>query len=111
MLAGPGERTAVGFDVEHAQAYVDRTQSSGGLKDADVRAGPWHGANKDTGGTVSVHAYVDHSLVTFIVDNRTAFSVWVHPQKNTSTSVSLFASEAGVVARSIDIWTLSDANP
>merc|ERR1712070_572636 len=97
VLAGPTERTEVGFHISSGQVYVDRRLSSAGLHDTDVRAGPWLGAAA-RGGDVSLHMYVDHSIVTLIVDNRTAFSVWVHPQSNSSTNVGLFASSEDVVA-------------
>ncbi|MNL86367.1 hypothetical protein D3C87_2150450 [compost metagenome] len=51
--------------------------------------------------------YVDHSIVTLIVNNSTAFSVWVHPNE-TSTGIALFADAPGVVAESMDVWQLAD---
>lgn len=108
VLAGPGERTAVVFDPARARIALDRTLSSGGKLDADVRAGPWYGAGS---GIVSLHAYVDRSIVTLIIDNRTSISCWVHPQLEGSTGVALFAEVSGVTAEKIAVWRLSDAEP
>ena len=46
----------------------------GASMDADVRAGPWA---EGAGRLATVHAYVDHSVVSLIVDNRTALTAWV----------------------------------
>ena len=43
-----------------------------------MRAGPWHAPL--AGGVTTLHAYVDHSIVSLIVDNRTALTAWVHAQ-------------------------------
>lgn len=103
------EYTEIGLDLAHGRAYVDRTLSSGGEQDVDVRAGPW---KPRPDGLVDVHAYVDHSIVTVIVDNRTTLSVLVHPQSNASTGVALFAVGGGAVeAQTIDIWQLRDSQP
>eukprot|EP01043_Picozoa_sp_COSAG02_P077305 COSAG02_NODE_16852_length_1051_cov_0.780462_2_plen_133_part_01 len=37
-----------------------------------------------------VQAYVDHSIVTVIVENQTALTVWVHPFSPNSTNLALF---------------------
>jgi hypothetical protein len=50
-----------------------------------------------------LQAYVDHSIVTVIVENQTALTVWVHPSSPNSTAVALFQ-------RSRDIATTT-ANP
>ena len=57
-----------------------------------------------------MHAYVDHSVVAVIVDNATALSVWVHPQREDSVGVRLFATGPGVAATRLDVWQLTDAN-
>ena len=40
--------------------------------------------------TFGVQAYVDHSIVTVIVENQTALTVWVHPSSPNSTNLALF---------------------
>merc|ERR1712039_971135 len=107
VLASDGEYTQVGYDLHRSQIYVDRTRS-GSSMDADIRAGPWYGASRQ-GGESTMHMYVDHSLVTLIVDNRTALSVWVHPTLSASVGVALFADAPGVIAQTIDVWQLQDA--
>lgn len=108
VLSGKAEHTAIGFDALNGQVFVDRTLSSGGALDTDIRAGPWPNASH---GSVQLHAYVDRSIVSFIVDNRTALSVWVHPtQGAASAGVALFASSPGVVANKLAVWQLHDAH-
>eukprot|EP00966_Prymnesium_polylepis_P115886 2678967-Prymnesium_polylepis.1 len=72
---------------------------------APVRAGPWVAPMDEV---TTVHAYVDHSIVTLIVDNRTALTAWVHPQHPDSTGVGVF-SDGGHEGEllSLDVWTLA----
>eukprot|EP00035_Acanthoeca_spectabilis_P011638 m.205377 g.205377 ORF g.205377 m.205377 type:complete len:572 (+) comp15409_c0_seq2:2143-3858(+) len=74
------EFTAVGINLSSVAdmkgaAYIDRTHS-GLPSDADVRAGP---LGTSLGSTVTMHVFVDHSIVSVIVNNATALTVWVHP--------------------------------
>ena len=75
-----------------------------------MRAGPWSG-RQAAGGATTLHAYVDHSVVAVIVDNTTALSVWVHPQREDSVGVRVFATGEGVTATKLDVWQLKSANP
>ena len=114
VLASEQEYTEIGFHPQHpmglGQVYVDRRWSSGGLRDVDIRAGPWPTFESD-GGIATLHAYIDHSLVTVIINNATSFSVWVHPQSNASVGVALFAEKGGCAkAADISVWQLSDSN-
>ena len=109
------EYTEVGFQRGvHDRVFVDRRRSSGGVRDADVRAGPW--LNASTAAQVQLHLYVDRSIVTLIVDNSTTFSLWVHPTTpRESTRVALFVDSgegeaegvAGLRAETIDVWQLA----
>ena len=47
-----------------------------------------------TAGEVQFHAYVDHSIVTVLVENQTALTVWVHPSAANSTGLALFCNAA-----------------
>jgi len=57
VLSGEGERTALGFDRERGQVFVDRRQSSANKTDADVRAGPMPKTLAEPN-VVHLHAYV-----------------------------------------------------
>ena len=107
------EYTEVGFELGDAEmhdyVYVDRRRSSGGVRDADVRAGPW--LNATTATEVKLHLYVDRSIVSLIVDSVTTISVWVHPTTpRESTRVALFTEGVGDAlprAESLDVWQLA----
>ena len=101
------EYTEVGFErtANHSRVFVDRRRSSGGVRDADVRSGPW----VPSGSLTNLHLFVDRSIVTLIADNVTSISVWVHPTDvAASERVALFSSVRGVKAERIDVWQLAD---
>merc|ERR1711884_441725 len=79
--------------------------------DADVRAGPWPSDDAKPGEprSISVHIYVDHSIVSLIVGNQTAITAWVHPSQPDSVGVALFSDRGDVEATSIAIWQLASA--
>ena len=55
-----------------------------------------------------IHAYVDGPIVTAIVDDETALSVYVFPQQDGSDGVALWCNGTGAaVTASIDLWGLS----
>ena len=55
-----------------------------------------------------LHAYVDGPIVTMIVNNETAISAYVYPQRNESIGVAAWASDT-VDAASVDAWELAAA--
>ena len=59
--------------------------------------------------TIHVHVIVDGPIVTFIVSNETALSVYVYPQLQSSGGVALWSSGTGAgatVRASADVWQL-----
>ena len=80
-VGGVSEHTDIGFDLPNGQAFIDRRNSSANRTDTDVRAGPMP-PTLASAGVLSLHAYVDHSLVTVIV-RPLAASRWPwDPQAN-----------------------------
>jgi len=61
------------------------------------------------GDIVRMHAYIDHSIVTVIVNNRTAITKYVTPKNSSSDGIFLFSSSSDVKA-DIHVWNLKDAN-
>lgn len=61
--------------------------------------------------TATIHAYVDHSIVETIFNNRTAMVTYSSPADATSTGVALFGvvPNSGVKA-TITTWNLATAN-
>ena len=108
------EATAIELDRAASQVRLDRTRS-GSAMDADVRAGPWPNTTRACGDgdddeTITLHVFVDHSVISLIAENQTAITAWVHPsQPSTSIGVGVYATSEGATLASIDIWTLADA--
>ena len=108
--AGGGyEHTDIVFDLSLNQVQVDRRSSSSNGTDNDVRAGPMP-ASLGTAGTVRFHAYIDHSIVTVIVENQTALTTWVHPVSADSTGIALFNSGPGPAPTVVEmtVWQLAN---
>ena len=116
VLAGSSERTVLGIDLADDLAYIDRSLSSGPApllpEQADVRAGLLPPPREQTGAKPTrmfeLHAFVDGPIVTMIVCNETALSVYVYPQHNESIAVAVWASGI-VAAASVDVWELAPA--
>jgi len=110
VLAGAAERTAIVLHIGKSQVWIDRRASSANGSDADVRAGPLPTA-LGRAGQLRLHAFVDHSIVSVIVENQTALTTWVHPLYANSTGVALLNSGGGPAPMlvSMDIWELDDA--
>ena len=122
------ERTVVRFDLQRQMVLLDRTKSGASL-DADVRAGPLpvpqpkvnNGQQPHTkaddgqqtkannGHQLSIHVYVDHTVVSLIVANETAISAWVAPTRAESVGVGAFSDlgGGGEVELDIDVWQLA----
>jgi sucrose-6-phosphate hydrolase SacC (GH32 family) len=116
-VIGSGERTAIVFDSARGLILVDRRESRDGQSnDTDVRAGPWPlDAATGTGlaTELSLHLYVDHSIVELIVNDVTAITVYVHPKFADSTQVAIFAGDGGgsgkVSCEHLEVWKLAAA--
>jgi hypothetical protein len=61
------------------------------------------------GSTVSVHIIFDHSIVTAIVNNRTAITAYVSPRDANSTRVALFGVDGVTVSAAWQVWALRSA--
>lgn len=59
---------------------------------------------------VHMHAIVDHSILTVIVNNRTAVTAWVGPRDADSTRIALAGVDGMTVTCSWRAWALRDAN-
>ena len=69
-----------------------------------VRAGPIPPANG--AGGYDMHVYVDHSMLEIIVNNATAFVVYIAPPENADT-----VAFADGTSGTLDAWALATANP
>lgn len=102
------EYTDLGIDLGSQLVFINRTMAgSSGVK--DTRAGPLLLAGDSR--SVQLHAYVDHSVVTCIVNNRTAVTAFVHPSAANHTRVALFntVTAPGVLLTRFASWQLQAA--
>eukprot|EP00299_Pterocystis_sp_00344_P013836 c6820_g1_i1.p1 GENE.c6820_g1_i1~~c6820_g1_i1.p1 ORF type:complete len:642 (-),score=131.63 c6820_g1_i1:877-2802(-) len=71
-----------------------------------ARAGPLE-LNSD--GTFHVHAIIDHSIITVIVNNRTAITVFTNPTSPYNTGLSVFGLSNA--EGTLEKWDMQSANP
>ena len=84
------------------------------IANKEMVLGNMHGPLDDkvvAGGSIQVHMYVDHLIVTAIVNNRTAITTYVLVPGADSDAVSVFGAGSGeAVNVMVDAWTLPVAN-
>ena len=104
VLATPdgSERTSIGVDLNRRMVFVDGTQQGSDV----LRAGPLLGSGTD----IYMHVYVDHSIVTVLVNNQTALTVLVSPSSTTAVLASEYTDDVdGDYSLELDGWSLSSA--
>jgi hypothetical protein len=60
--------------------------------------------------TVYIHIIFDHSIISTIVNNRTAITAFVSPRDENSTRLGLFGVDGSTITCEIQSWVLRDAN-
>ena len=97
--------TLIGFDLEHSEAYVDRTRSGevSFSKDFPGR----HSATIEKGGDIKVHVFVDRSSVeVFVNDGERVLSERIYPPPG-SDGFELYSNGTGMKVNSLTIWDLN----
>jgi sucrose-6-phosphate hydrolase SacC (GH32 family) len=89
---------AVDFDSEIVM--VDATSAG----NSDIRAGPLLG---DTD-AVTIHAYVDHSIIAVIFNNRTSLTVAVKPAQEDADGVQTVGSTVSAVVHKLESANQND---
>jgi len=98
------EHVAVGFNLSAGHFFIDRTHCGSSTEPPvttqDIRAAP---LRSDEGGeqsdlltatndnTLRLHMYIDHSIVSVILNNRTAITIEAFPLSAASTRIGLYA--------------------
>merc|ERR1712194_74272 len=108
LMGANGESTRIGVDPIRGLVTVNGTTQG----NADVRAGPLMPSNATE---VTVHAFIDHSIIEVIVNNQTALTVYVTPSSNASVGVRLYGTgkdgqNVGKVTGEFQMWDLDAAN-
>lgn len=98
------EHAAVGFDARAKHVFIDRTNVGKNATFHDVRAGPCLSDGGESMG-LTMHVYVDHSIVTVIANNQTAITVYAPRGSKNSIRVAPYAL-GGCVDATLDVWKL-----
>merc|ERR1712127_442764 len=76
------------------------------MGNSEVRAGPIPPALSDPTQAYQIHAIVDHCIIELIVNNDTAFVVYMTPSdKDTHGGVQVYGHDGTYM----EVWTLNDA--
>jgi fructan beta-fructosidase len=105
VRVGEGEQTTIGYRVETARLFVDRTES--GVVDFESRFAACHEAPLEpTDGQITMHIFVDHSSVeVFGGAGEVAITNLVFPKPG-SDGVELYTVGGEVVVQSLEVYTL-----
>ncbi|HYI56855.1 MAG TPA: GH32 C-terminal domain-containing protein, partial [Microlunatus sp.] len=105
VRAGNGQRTVIGYDVDRAAVYVDRTRSGDvGFNDAfpSIEYAPLQVRN----GKVTLRILVDRSSVEVFADNgHRTITDQVFPDRN-SQAIRVFSNGGRAELQKITVWQL-----
>jgi sucrose-6-phosphate hydrolase SacC (GH32 family) len=110
VLHAGSEGAVFGVNVLASADGQDATAIGVSLADGQVfahdRAGPLV-FDPAAPATVHLHAVVDHSIVTVIVNNRTAITRYVTPRDANSDGVELFGVDGTTITATVAVWQLA----
>ena len=109
ILVGAHEWTRVAVDQARSLVCVDGRQQGNPQQRCGVLPPIAHGADGHRT-PAELHMFVDHSLISLIVNNLTALTVSVTPSSSEASGVQLFTSNGSDVVAEADVYTLSTAN-
>lgn len=102
---GESQQTAVGYNVDRHQMYVDRTHSGADSFSKDF-PGVQHGPLRPDDNTIRLHILIDRSSVeVFGNDGQTVITDKIFPNLS-SNGLQLFSKGGKVHVKSLDIWKL-----
>jgi levanase len=105
VRTGNGEETAIGYDADAEEVYVDRTRSGDASFSRDF-AGLHRAPLAPVRGKVKLRILVDWSSVeVFANDGSVAITDQIFPRDD-STGVELFAGGPGAALAWLDVWPL-----
>ena len=71
------------------------------------RAGPLLASPTAAANVVHLHAFIDHQIITVIVNNRTALTVYSTPRSALSNFIELFGVDGSDITATMDAWDLN----
>jgi len=111
LLESPdgAERTLVLFDRERGELVVDRRCASlDAATVRDVRSAPLRPAPD---GTVTLHVFLDGSVIEIFANDRVRLSSRVYPTRDDSRGVRPFAGGGPAEFRALDVWEMRSIWP
>jgi len=120
VLASPGceEETLISFEQASKKITIDRRKAS--LDDRVhkhvYRTQPvpmkHHGSVRlEEGESLTLHVFVDRSIVEVFVNNRLCMTSRIYPTQKDSTGVGLFVTGGSAKLRSLDVWQINPIWP
>jgi len=103
------EQTVVVYDAMRTSLGVDRTHSS--LDSAVEHGTHWARLELGQAEPLSLHIFVDHSVVEVFANGRVCLASRVYPTRSDSLGVNLFAQAGSAHANALDVWTMASVWP
>lgn len=101
------EQTRLVYQSESRQFSIEREQSS---VNADVdRDDCSVGAGGDVEQTLTLHIFLDHSVLEVFVNGRCYLASRIYPERPESVGIALFTRKGRVRIRSLDIWRIASS--
>lgn len=95
LISADGKsKASILVDFDKELVMVDATSAG----NSDVRAGPLLG-NTDA---VTIHAYIDHSIIAVIFNNRTSLTVSVKPASEDADGVAVIGSTVSAIVHKLE---------
>lgn len=104
------ERTRVAYDAEAEELIVNLRSStlSSTISNAELKRIPYQHPSDEP---LTIHAFVDHSVLEVFIDEREVFSTRIYPTRSDSKGVDVFAEDQSVMLQSVDVWRLDSDKP
>lgn len=97
------EKTDLYYDVKKGGFYVDRNKSS---LDPDTRCYGIQGGKVDLNGeNVTLHIYLDRSIIESFINNKKKLTTRVYPMRYDSLQLELF-SDKDITIKSMEVWNM-----
>jgi len=97
------ERTTIGVNPQAKLFTVDATRQANSF----VQAGPLVPEDTDS---IHIHAYIDHSIMEVILNNRTAITSGAKPRAASCGQVWLYGVDGVRIVAEMNVWQLATAN-
>jgi sucrose-6-phosphate hydrolase SacC (GH32 family) len=103
------EQTVVVYDTIRTSLGVDRDHSS--LDSAVEHGTRWARLELGQAEPLSLHIFVDHSVVEVFANGRVCVASRVYPTRSDSLGVNLFARAGSAHVNALDVWAMAPVWP